>query len=100
MFALYILAIILILIILGLLLPVSVKLAYTEDFSVAVKFAGITVFSGKKKEQPQKNNQKQEKPKEKPKKTEYLKTSFQKLKEKYGFSGAVKEIFCFLSCTR
>ena len=97
MFALYILAIILILIILGLLLPVRVILAYTEDFSVAVKFAGITVFSGKKKEQPQKNNQKQEKPKEKPKKTEYLKTSFQKLKQKYGFSGAVKEIFCFLN---
>ena len=92
MIALYILAVLLLLIILVLLLPVSVDLSYYEDFSVKVKFAGIKVFPLKEK----KETEKKDKPQAKPKKENQLKTSFQKLKEKHGFSGAIKEIFAFL----
>ncbi len=90
--ALYILAVLLLLIVAILLLPVSVRLAYYEDFSVKVKFAGIKIFPFKEKKQ----KEKKDKPQSKPKKENQLKTSFQKLKEKHGFSGAVKEILAFL----
>ena len=92
MIALYILVVVLLLIAAILLLPVSVHLAYCEDFSVKVKFFGIKVFPLKEKKQ----TKKKDKPQSKPKKENQLKTSFQKLKEKHGFSGAVKEIFAFL----
>ena len=89
---LYILAVLLLLIALILLLPVSVDLNYKEDFSVTVKFLNIKVFPLKEKKQ----NEKTDKPQSNAKKDNQLKTSFQKLKEKYGFSGAIKEIFAFL----
>lgn len=90
--ALYILAVLLLLIALVLLLPVSVDIGYKEDFFVKVKFAKIKVFPISEKEQ----KQKKDKPKPHTKKENQFKTSFQKLKEKYGFSGAVNEIFAFL----
>ena len=92
MIALYILAALLLLIALVLLLPVSVDLSYKEDFSVKVKFLNIKVFPFKEKKQ----TKKADKSEGTPKKTNQFKTSFQKLKEKHGFSGAVKEIFAFL----
>ncbi len=92
MIALYILAALLLLIALVLLLPVSVVLSYKEDFSIKVKFLNIKVFPFKEKKQAKKTD----KPKSETKKDNQFKTSFQKLKEKYGFSGAVKEIFAFL----
>lgn len=92
MIVLYILAVLLLLIALILLLPVSVDLNYKEDFSFKVKFLNIKVFPLKEKKQ----NEKTDKPQSNAKKDNQLKTSFQKLKEKYGFSGAIKEIFAFL----
>ena len=92
MIALYILAALLLLIALVLLLSVSVDLSYKEDFSVKVRFLNIKIFPFKEKEQ----TKKADKSEGTPKKTNQFKTSFQKLKEKYGFSGAVKEIFAFL----
>lgn len=92
MIVLYILAVLLLLIALILLLPVSVDLNYKEDFSFKVKFLNIKVFPLKEKKQ----NEKTDKPKSEAKKDNQFKTSFQKLKEKYGFSGAIKEIFAFL----
>lgn len=92
MIVLYILAVLLLLIALILLLPVSVDLNYKEDFSFKVKFLNIKVFPLKEKKQ----NKKTDKPQSNAKKDNQLKTSFQKLKEKYGFSGAIKEIFAFL----
>ena len=92
MIVLYVLAGLLFLIALLLLLPVSVDLSYKEDFLVTVKFLGIKVFPLKERKQAEKTD----KPKSETKKDNQLKTSFQKLKEKYGFSGAIKEIFAFL----
>lgn len=92
MIVLYILAVLLLLIALILLLPVSVYLNYKEDFSFKIKFLNIKVFPLKEKKQ----NEKTDKPQSNAKKDNQLKTSFQKLKEKYGFSGAIKEIFAFL----
>ena len=92
MIVLYILAVLLLLIALILLLPVSVDLSYKEDFSFKVKFLNIKVFPLKEK----KETEKTDKPKSDAKKDNQFKTSFQKLKEKHGFSGAVKEIFAFL----
>ena len=92
MIVLYILAVLLLLIALILLLPVSVDLSYKEDFSFKVKFLNIKVFPLKEK----KETEKTDKPQSNAKKDNQFKTSFQKLKEKHGFSGAVKEIFAFL----
>ncbi len=97
MIAVYILAGLLILILLILLLPVGVYLKYDGDFAFKVKFAGIKVYELKEKKQKADT-------KEKPVKTEKvkenrLKTSFEKLKDKHGFVGAIKEIFGFFrSC--
>ena len=94
MIAVYILAGILILIALMLFLPVSVYLQFKEDFFFKIKFAGIKVYEPKSESEIVK-----EATEVKKKEDSQLKTTFQKLKEKRGFIGAVKEIFLFFkSC--
>ncbi len=93
MIALYILAALLLLIAAVLLLPVSVYLEYNNDFFFKVKFAGIKVFEPKKTKSQ--NTQKTD-TKVKEKKENQFKTSFEILKDKKGFSGAVREIFTLL----
>ena len=94
-------------IILGLLavlfLPVKVKIKFYEDFILKVSFLGIKVY------EISPENQKKEKNDEKPKKKKTdnkitkdnkaittAKNIFVKLKKKYGFAGAVREIISFL----
>lgn len=97
MIALYILGGLLLIIAVALLLPVGVDLKYDEDFSFKVRLAGITAYKPKQKE----IKESKDKPQGTAKKDIQLKTSFQKLKGKYGFTGAVKEIFAFLhSCLK
>lgn len=92
--ALYIFAVVLLLIAAVLLLPVSVYLEYNNDFFFRFKFAGIKVFQPKKS--PKKKTQKTASH-SKDKKENQFKTSFEILKEKKGFLGAVKEIFALLN---
>lgn len=78
-----------------LFLPVKVSFKFNEEFFIKVYFLGIKIYEPKTKEE--KPNQKKKSQnnaiKEKPK------TLFLRLKEKYGFSGAVREIFGFLKDT-
>jgi len=86
--ALIIIAAVIVLIIGLLFLPVSANLSFEGDFSVKIKLAGIKLYDSEKKSA--------EKPKEKPEKSEEKKeNTFSKLKDRYGFSGAVKEILGF-----
>lgn len=75
-----------------LFLPVRVSLKFKEEFSVKVYFLGIKIYEPKEKEEKPKQKGKTQNNaiKEKPK------TLLLKLKEKHGFSGAVREIFGFL----
>ncbi len=92
MIALYILAGLLFLIALILLLPVSVCLKYDGDFAFKVKFAGIKIFEPKDKPKKSKT---EAKPAKEAKENQF-KTTFDRLKDKKGFIGAIKEIFAFL----
>ena len=93
MIALYIFAVLLLLIAAVLLLPVSVYLEYNNDFFFSFKFAGIKVFEPKK---AKKKTTQKTVSQGKDKKENQFKTSFEILKDKKGFSGAVKEIFILL----
>ncbi len=92
MFLLYILGSFLLLLTVASLLPVSVKLSYDDEFKYKVKIAFITLDFEKEKPKKQK---KSNKPKEKTVKNT-KKNFFEKLKDKKGFVGAVKEIFSFV----
>ncbi len=89
MIALYILAGLLILITLILLLPVGVELKYKDEFTFSVRFAGIKIFGPGTKS----NKSKPQTETEKVSKDNQFKAAFEKLKDKHGFAGAVKEIF-------
>ncbi|MBQ4119207.1 MAG: DUF2953 domain-containing protein [Clostridia bacterium] len=93
MFLLYILGGLLGLFTVALLLPVSVALSYNGEFKYKLKIAFVTLnFNKKEKPKKQKKNDKQQK------KTEVKpeKSFFEKLIDKKGFAGAVKEIFTFV----
>ncbi len=90
MIFLIILCVILFIIAAVLFLPVSVFVDFKEDFLIEIFFSGIKVYEMKPKEkntheQAQKSEIKQKNPP----------SLFQKFREKYGFSGAVKEFFGF-----
>lgn len=89
MIFLIILGVILLIILAVLFLPVSVSVDFKEDFFIKVFFAGIKVYelapNQKKPQKKEENTQIKEKPK----------SLFSNFKEKYGFSGAVKEFFVF-----
>lgn len=86
-----IIAAILLCIISALLLSVvSVDISFFGEFELTVKLAGITVY--KPKEQPA---EPKEEIKKEPKPDTEKSNFFQKIKEKRGFAGAVKELFYF-----
>lgn len=94
---LIILGVILLLLAAILFLPVGVLVKFRDDFRVKIKFAGITVYkiNTDETEQPEKKDT------EKDKKTEekdenQAKKLFTRLKDKHGFSGAVKSVMSFL----
>lgn len=95
MTAVIIIAIVLILFAAVFLLPVSLLVNFKEDFSLKVKFLGLSLYSSEKgaKEKNTKKEAVSNKEKDEPEKQ---KGFFANLKRKYGFSGAVREVLSFL----
>lgn len=78
-----------------LFLPISVLIKFKDDFRIKIKFAGFKVFEiNPEKEKRENTPEKDTERKVKKKKTEKKNKEniFSKLKGKYGFIGAVKEI--------
>ena len=98
MIALIIIGAILLILAAILFLPVDAVFRFKEEIFFKVKFSGITVFKLKPKDEEKEKTE--EKPetdaKPQPKKENTAISFFKKLKEKYGFSGAVKQIFGFV----
>ena len=88
MFVLYILGALVLIIGLLSCLPLRVNLEFFEDFYYDIKILGFKVYPPKEKEE------KSEKPQNTAQKNTE-KSLFQKLQEKRGFKGAVKELFSF-----
>lgn len=95
--SLIIIAVILLLLIAVFFLPISVFIKFKDDFFLKIKFSGFKIFEIK----PEKDIKKialPDKVSDKKAENEVLDTSkqiFLKLKEKLGFTGAVKEILRF-----
>lgn len=99
MIALYILGGILLIILLVLFLPVSVHIKFVEDFFVKIKFAGIKVFRIEPSKDETEKTDTGDTVSDKKAENTAVKESkriFLKLKEKYGFSGAVKTVLGFI----
>ncbi len=92
MFLLYILGGILCLTIVALLLPASVKLIYKDEFVYKFKIAFVTFDLERTKKPKKQNTHKKAQTKTETKKE---KNFFEKLRDKKGFVGAVKEVFAF-----
>ncbi|MCQ2455563.1 MAG: DUF2953 domain-containing protein [Clostridia bacterium] len=88
MTALYIVFAIILFLAVLVFMPISVFLEFNDDFFVAVKLFGITVFNSKKSKKKEKNKDK--KPQEQPKKENTVKKIFVNQKEKSGTAGAIK----------
>ncbi len=97
MFLLYILGGLLALLTVVLLLPVSAALSYDRSFKYKLKIAFVTLdFNKKEKPKKQKKSDKPQKKTD----VKQEKSFFEKLVDKKGFVGAVKEIFAFVKdCT-
>lgn len=80
-------------IVLLLLIPISVHIKYDGDFFVKLKIAGIKAFEAEPKDDIKEPSPDTESDKKVKKQTQ---KAFDKLKEKHGFAGAVKEIFEFV----
>ncbi len=100
MIALIVIGAILILLLVVLLLPINVFLSFENDFFVKLSFAKIKIFESEKEEKTTKKSEAvAETQAKKSDENTLLKNSkqlFLFLKEKYGFSGAVKSILGFL----
>lgn len=85
MTAVYIVAVILILLLLLLMLPVTGDIEFDGEFKLILRVLGIKVYSSDK-------DKKKSKSKEPPNKEQppQKKSKFDELKEKYGFTGALK----------
>ena len=83
MTAVYIVAVILIILLLLLLLPVTGDIEFDGEFKLILRGLGIKVYPLNKDKKKSKEPSAKEKPPQK-------KSRFYELKEKYGFSGAVK----------
>ncbi len=97
MIALIIVGALLLIIAAVLFLPLDVSLSFSENLHLSVRFFGLTVYklkdkSGRNSKKKTSDSSKTETPK---KENEAL-GLFKRLKEKYGFSGAVKQIFGFV----
>lgn len=80
-------------VVLLLFIPISLHIKYYGDFFVKLKIAGIKAYEVEPNEDTQKPKPDTESDKKAKKQTE---KAFDKLKKKYGFAGAVKEIFVFI----
>lgn len=80
-------------VVLLLFIPISLHIKYYGDFFVKLKIAGIKAYEVEPNEDTQKPKPDTESDKKAKKQTE---KAFDKLKKKYGFAGAVREIFVFI----
>lgn len=98
MIFLIILGIILLLLFLVLFLPVEIFIAFREEFTLKIKFLKIKLFEiePKAEEKTSKSVDTVSDKKAKKETDSSVKILFSKLKEKYGFIGAVKEVMRFL----
>lgn len=100
MIALYIIGAVLLILTAVLFLPVSIHLVFVEDFFVKIKFAGIKVYEikpdGEDKEKNQKKDSTEKEEKQENPATKEGKQLFGFLKEKHGFTGAVKSLLGLL----
>lgn len=87
MTAVYIVAVILIILLLLLLLPVTGDIEFDGEFKLILRVLGIKVYSSDKDKKKSKKKSKEPPNKEQP---SQKKSKFDELKEKYGFTGAVK----------
>lgn len=79
------------------LLPVSVYLKFKDDFFLKIKVGGIKVYEIEPESDIKEKSPEETSDKKAEKTTESsLKTAFEKLKQKHGFSGSIIEIFEFL----
>ena len=76
-----------------LFIPISVHIMYNGELVVKLKIAGIKAFVTEPKEDIKEPSPDTESDKKAKKQTE---NAFNKLKKKYGFAGAVKEVFAFV----
>lgn len=76
-----------------LFIPISVHIKYDGDFFIKLKIAGIKAFGAEPKEDIKEPSPDTESDKKAKKQTE---NAFNKLKKKYGFVGAVREVFAFV----
>lgn len=76
-----------------LFVPISVHIMYNGELFVKLKIAGIKTFVTEPKEDIKEPSPDTESDKKAKKQTE---NAFNKLKKKYGFAGAVKEVFAFV----
>ena len=89
MIALIIIGAVLLLVLGALFLPLCVSIDFKNDFFGKIYFLGLKVYEIKpQQEKPAKSKKATEKKEKKP-------SLFEKFKEKYGFSGAIKEFFVF-----
>ena len=98
MIFLIILGIILLIIAALLFMPVNIGISFKDDFHVKVKFFGIKLFdtlSDKGEKKIEKEKKKEEENKSSGETVKKAKSIFSKLKEKYGFSMAIKELLSF-----
>ena len=99
MIFLIILGIILLVLGLILFLPVKISLAFKDELNLKVNFFGLKIFETKNETEDKKKKFSKAEKKEAKTQGNKAKKLFSRLKEKYGFSGALKEIFSFfLKC--
>ena len=98
MIFLIILGIILLVIAVLLFSPVNISISFKEDFAVKVKFLGIKLFDSlsDKGEKKIEEKKKEEQNKSSGETVKKAKSVFSKLKDKYGFSMAIKELISLI----
>lgn len=79
-----------------LFVPIGADLRFKDEFAANIKFCGITVYKFNTANQNMKEGQEKTSAVKKEEKRENdPKSFFERLKGKYGFAGAVKELFSF-----
>lgn len=98
MIALYIIGAILLIIAGILFLPICAVIKFEDKLYAVFKFSGITLYKFKEESKSEKPETEEKTPKKKPEKEQKNKLSgfYKDLKNKYGFSGAVKLISGFI----
>lgn len=93
MIALIVVAAVLLLLALLLFLPLSLEIRYSDRLLIILRFAGIKLYDSTKNKHKKKSNT--DSTEKKPPVKEKSKSTFRRLCDRLGFSGAVSELFAF-----